>query len=190
VQVLLDDYDVASVATDLVNTAPEVAVSTGDGLADPHALHRFLHERRIAPDALAGGRSPTPAELAAVHRLRGEVRAIIDGADPATAAAELIGAAARPPALTRDATGTLRWQLRSRPGAGLAGELAVLLGVGLLSVIRVLGPDRLRQCASPACRGAFVDISRGGRRRYCVPEVCGNRINVANHRARRRGDTP
>ena len=80
-QVLLDDYDVASVATDLVNTAPEVAVSTGDGLADPHALHRFLHERRVAPDALAGGRSPTPAELAAVHRLRAEVRAIIDCAN-------------------------------------------------------------------------------------------------------------
>ena len=60
-QVLLDDYDVASVATDLVNTAPEVAVSTGDGLADPHALHRFLHERRVAPDALAGGRSPPPS---------------------------------------------------------------------------------------------------------------------------------
>jgi predicted RNA-binding Zn ribbon-like protein len=32
----------------------------------------------------------------------------------------------------------------------------------------------------------FVDTSRAGRRRYCVPEVCGNRVNVANHRARRR----
>jgi predicted RNA-binding Zn ribbon-like protein len=32
----------------------------------------------------------------------------------------------------------------------------------------------------------FVDTSRAGRRRYCVPEVCGNRINVAAHRARRR----
>ncbi|MFI9778449.1 CGNR zinc finger domain-containing protein [Streptomyces sp. NPDC051956] len=31
----------------------------------------------------------------------------------------------------------------------------------------------------------FVDTSKAGRRRYCTPEVCGNRRNVANYRARR-----
>ncbi|MFE5025688.1 CGNR zinc finger domain-containing protein [Streptomyces sp. NPDC056656] len=31
----------------------------------------------------------------------------------------------------------------------------------------------------------FVDTSKAGRRRYCAPEVCGNRRNVANYRARR-----
>jgi predicted RNA-binding Zn ribbon-like protein len=34
-------------------------------------------------------------------------------------------------------------------------------------------------------RAVFVDVSRGGRRRYCMPDLCGNRINVANHRQRR-----
>lgn len=42
-QLLLDDYRVgAAVATDLVNTAPEVMVSTGDALPDAAALARFL----------------------------------------------------------------------------------------------------------------------------------------------------
>lgn len=35
----------------------------------------------------------------------------------------------------------------------------------------------------------FVDTSRAGPRRYCTPDPCGNRLNVANHRARRREGT-
>jgi predicted RNA-binding Zn ribbon-like protein len=193
VQVLLDDYgSAAAVATELVNTAPEVAVSTGDGLPDPESLHRFLTRNTIALQAMAGARRPTAGDLAAVHRLRGRIRGLIDSDDAGAAAAgagDLLSAVACGPTLVPDA-GRWRWQLRSRPRASVADELAVLLGAGLLSVIHVLGHERFRQCASPACRGVFVDTSRGGRRRYCVPEVCGNRINVANHRARRRAGRP
>ncbi|MGW3471407.1 CGNR zinc finger domain-containing protein [Saccharopolyspora sp. NPDC000995] len=32
-------------------------------------------------------------------------------------------------------------------------------------------------------RGTFIDTTRPGRRRYCMPGLCGNRINFANHRA-------
>ena len=189
-QVLLDDYaGAAVVATDLVNTAPEVAISTGDGLADPVALADFLARRGLQLDALAGGLPPTRADLTAVHRLRRELREIIDTPEPVALAAglgRLRGAAATGPALVDTGSGGWRWQVRSRPRAGVAGELTVLLTAGLLGVLRTLGPDRFRPCAAPTCAGAFVDISRGGRRRHCAPEVCGNRINVANHRARRR----
>ncbi|MEK8171675.1 CGNR zinc finger domain-containing protein [Streptomyces sp. M19] len=67
----------------------------------------------------------------------------------------------------------------------LADELAVLTGTGLLGALRTLGHTRFRPCASPVCDGVFVDTSRAGRRRYCMPDLCGNRINVAKHRARR-----
>jgi hypothetical protein len=210
VQVLLDDYvAAAAVATDLVNTTADEAVSSGDQLSGVHEVERFLADHDLVLDALAGGRRVTSAEVAAVHRLRRTVREIIDsaaadggdadsgkadsgkpdsgGGDRAAAAAgRLVSTHAAGPTLVRVAGGAQRWQVRSRPGCGVAGELAVLLGAGLLGVLHVLGPGRFRQCASPACRGAFVDVSRGGRRRYCVPEICGNRINVANHRARRR----
>ncbi|MCU1662272.1 MAG: hypothetical protein JWR58_2337 [Pseudonocardia sp.] len=189
-QALLDDYVTgAAVATDLVNTAPEVMVSTGDALADPDALLAFLTEHDLHPDALACGRPPSPADVTAVHAVRRTLRGVLETPDAAEAAARasaLTVAVGAGPALLQNAEGPWRWCVRSRDGAGLGDELALLTATGLLSVLRVLGHDRFRPCASPACTGMFVDTSRAGRRRYCAPEVCGNRINVANHRARRR----
>ncbi|MCO1659402.1 CGNR zinc finger domain-containing protein [Pseudonocardia sp. S2-4] len=178
----LDDHATgARVATDLVNTAPEVAVSTGDLVADPAALGRFL-----AAHDLASLATPTDDDVAAVRALRATLRALLD--DPASladGAGELTARTGVGPVLVRHG-GRWEWWVRSRPGAGIADELALLAGTGLLGVLRALGPDRFRHCAAPTCAGAFVDTSRAGRRRYCEPDVCGNRVNVANHRARRR----
>jgi predicted RNA-binding Zn ribbon-like protein len=187
----LDDYVLgAAVATDLVNTAPEVMVNTGDTLADPDALLAFLTAHDLRLDALDGGTVPlSPADVASVHALRRTLRDLLDAPDAGEAAARtgvLSAAAGTGPALRRDAEGRWRWEVGSRNGAGVGDELALLTATALLSVLRTLGFDRFRHCASPICTGMFVDTSRAGRRRYCVPEVCGNRINVANHRARRR----
>ncbi|MHA6627476.1 CGNR zinc finger domain-containing protein [Pseudonocardia sichuanensis] len=181
-QVQLDDYRLgAAVATDLVNTAAEVMVSTGEQLPDAAALARFLAAHQVV--AAAG--DPTPADVRAVHRLRRTLRGLLASPDAAAAAA-LTVAAGTGPALHRDGDGRWQWRVASRPGAPLVDELALLTGTALLSVLRTLGPDRFRACAAPDCAGLFVDTSRAGRRRYCVPEVCGNRVNVAAHRARHR----
>lgn len=189
-QVRLEGYRWgAAVATALVNTAPEVMVSSGDRLADPDALLGFLAEHDLHPDALAGGRRPTPEELADVHALRRTLRGLLDSRDQAGVVAQagrLAADAGTGPTLRPDGDGRWQWWVASRRDAGLAGELALLTATALLAVVRVLGHDRFRPCASPACNGAFVDTSRAGRRRYCEPEVCGNRINVANYRARHR----
>lgn len=188
-QVELDSYiDGAGVATDLVNTAPEVR-RAGDALPDPAALQRFLTARDLHLAALAG-RAPTAADLAAVHALRAALRAILDESEPAAAAAgaaALLGPAGTAPTLAHDGE-RWHWRVAARPGVGVAGELAVLTATALLAVIRTLGPDRFRGCAATDCDGAFVDTSRSGRRRYCEPELCGNRVNVAKHRARRRAE--
>ncbi|WP_214402023.1 CGNR zinc finger domain-containing protein [Pseudonocardia lacus] len=180
--VRLDDHaSGARVATDLVNTAPEVMVSTGDLIADPDALARFLAAHDLAPPT-----PPTDRDVTAVQALRTVLRSLVD--DPATVADganELVARCGTGPALVRH-DGRWQWSARSRPGAGIADELALLTGTGMLGVLRTLGPDRFRRCAAPTCAGAFVDTSRAGRRRYCEPDVCGNRVNVANHRARRR----
>jgi predicted RNA-binding Zn ribbon-like protein len=184
-QLVLDDYQAgAAVATDLVNTAPEVMVTTGDAIPDAGALARFLTDRGLHP---AAG-EPTASDVGAVHDLRRTLRTLLEEPDPAEAAARAaaLTAAAGGLAVHRDPDGHWHWQARSREGSSLAEELALLTGTALLSVLRALGRDRFRHCAAPTCDGMFVDTSRAGRRRYCVPEVCGNRVNVANHRARRR----
>ena len=43
---------------------------------------------------------------------------------------------------------------------------------------------RLRVCANPRCRFAFVDRSRNRSRIWCETAVCGNRIRVGRHRRR------
>jgi predicted RNA-binding Zn ribbon-like protein len=180
VQLSLEDYRVgAAVATDLVNSGPEVMVRAGDLLPDAAALARFLADHDLLPAT-----APTAADVDAVHALRRTLRGLLEKPDPAGLAA--LTTATGGLDLTRDPAGRWAWRVRTRPGASLAEGLALLTGTALLSVLRALGPDRFRHCASPTCDGMFVDTIRAGRRRYCVPEVCGNRVNVANHRARRR----
>ena len=52
--------------------------------------------------------------------------------------------------------------------------------------LRDHGLERLRVCAASGCQRVFVDTSRNRSRRYCNPDICGNRTNVAAFRARQR----
>ena len=47
-------------------------------------------------------------------------------------------------------------------------------------------PGRLRKCANPDCRLMFYDVSKAGRRRWCLMQTCGARAKVSAFRARRR----
>jgi predicted RNA-binding Zn ribbon-like protein len=180
----------AALATDLVNTAPRVRAA-GDALTDPQELARFLEEHEIRLAAWDG--EPSAGDLKRVRVLRDEIRAILEapsGEDVAEAANAMLSRAGARPVLDRDdgdgRGGGWSWYAEAPPGSSLADVLAVLAGAGLLGALQALGHDRFRHCGSPDCDGMFVDISRAGRRRYCMPDLCGNRVNVANHRARRR----
>jgi hypothetical protein len=47
--------------------------------------------------------------------------------------------------------------------------------------------SRLGRCAAPDCGLVFFDASRGGTRRWCAMQRCGNREKVRAHRARAGG---
>ncbi|HEX2131295.1 MAG TPA: CGNR zinc finger domain-containing protein [Actinophytocola sp.] len=175
----------AGVATDLVNTSPVVR-GAGEVLTDPAALDRFL-----ADHDFRSGAARASDDLARVRALRDEIRAVLEATedDAARLAAELVARAGIGPGLHRDAAGRWQWHVVIAPRASLADELAVLVGTGLLGVLHALSHDRFRHCAAPGCNGMFVDTSRAGRRRFCMPDLCGNRLNVSNHRARRREGT-
>ncbi|MCK2213778.1 CGNR zinc finger domain-containing protein [Actinomadura sp. ATCC 31491] len=176
----------ATVASDLVATSPTVRGAAGEGLPSPGALAEFLAGHGLVLDAPP----PDAAALREVHLLRRETRGVIETETEEQAVAGamvLAGRAGRSPVLRRDDDGAWQWRVPTAPGAPLAAELAAVIGIGLLGAVRALGHGRFRACAAPGCRGVFVDVSRAGRRAYCTPDRCGNRVNVALHRARLRG---
>ncbi len=77
------------------------------------------------------------------------------------------------------------WQVTALGGRTPARRIALDL---LDQLTNPLGPVRL--CGDPACGWAYVDTSRGHRRRWCSSEDCGNRDRVRRHAARAAGSTP
>jgi predicted RNA-binding Zn ribbon-like protein len=65
-----------------------------------------------------------------------------------------------------------RWR---NPDA-VTAVLAMLSIEGFFTLPR----ERLRSC--PRCGWLFLDTSRGGKRRWCSMQVCGNREKVSRHR--------
>ncbi|MGW5700768.1 CGNR zinc finger domain-containing protein [Amycolatopsis japonica] len=178
-QVALDDYVwAAGIATDLVNTAPEVWHGE-DKLPDLDSLAAFAELHSIPVNT-------RPSDLRAVHRVRVTVRDLIDHPardrliTGATALTSSIGDVS-----LDAASGRARWTVSLRQGATVADALSLICGVGILGVVQSLDVTRFRACGAPTCRGVFIDTTRPGRRRYCMPGLCGNRVNVANHRARK-----
>lgn len=181
------DYPLAArVATDLVNTSPEVR-TVGDALAGPDAIGTFLTEHELRTGIITNGDAPSASDVESLHHLRREILSILqmESEDAvAHAANALVKRAGTGPFLDRDEAGRWQWYVTTPDNTTLADELAVLIGTGLLGVLHTLSHERFRHCTASDCSGVFVDTSKAGRRRYCMPGVCGNRRNVANWRAR------
>jgi predicted RNA-binding Zn ribbon-like protein len=77
------------------------------------------------------------------------------------------------------------------PGGTLtrSGTMPAVLATIARDAIELLGgPDaaRLRQCGRSGCTRMFIDRSRGQNRAWCGMRECGNRVNAAAYRSRRR----
>ncbi|MGH3666514.1 MAG: CGNR zinc finger domain-containing protein [Egibacteraceae bacterium] len=170
----------ALVAAALVNTGPEVWGE--DRLASPGDLATLLAEHGIV------GGPVDAAALRQARNLRARLRPVFTGQDVAAAVAtlnEIVAEAGACPRLVADQD-SWHWEL-TRDDAGVAQRLAGTAGLGLLSLIGSDGLGRLGRCAAHGCAGVFADTTRNRSRRYCNPEICGNRTNLAAYRARRRG---
>ncbi len=66
------------------------------------------------------------------------------------------------------------------------GEAIARVAVALVDAIADGDTSRFRICANDACRWVFEDTSRGGRRRWCDMQSCGNRAKVRRFRSRQR----
>jgi predicted RNA-binding Zn ribbon-like protein len=174
-----------SLAVDLVNSSSPV--SRREDLVDSDALASFLWEHQVSHED-----PPTDEDLDQVRQVRARLREVFQAHDHETAARLvnrlLTDSRASPQLTNHDAN---PWHLHyTPPQTPLGPRLAANAAVALALVIAEAGFDRLRVCEGERCKDVFVDRSRNRSRRYCSPQVCGNRASVAAYRARQRAASP
>jgi predicted RNA-binding Zn ribbon-like protein len=177
-------------AVDLADTLVTVTTPPADLIADQAASERFwaLHGA-VLPEGWA------PPDVAETRRLRDAIRALLDAAEQEAAPdAAQLGAALDPAALdilnATSALARVSASLGVRNGVAerrdcwhYADPRDLALASAARSAIDVLADPvqraNLRRCASPACSMLFV--TGDARRRWCTPNICGNRDRVARH---------
>ncbi len=159
-----------------------------DGLDGTSAARAFLLRSGFDLD----GASLSEADLVQLRELRGALVVLLDpdrdDAALAPAWAVLDALALRAPVSIAFAAGP---STSLRP-AGEAGQRVV---AQLLADVQMAIVDgrwgRLRLCAYEPCAVAFYDATRSRTQRWHSYKTCGNRVNVAAHRAHMRsGRTP
>jgi predicted RNA-binding Zn ribbon-like protein len=174
-------------AVDLVNSFSPT--SGREDLTDVVVLDEFLLEHDYSYR-----RPSTEDDLEQVRVLRERLRAVFSAHEAAVAVSilnALLAEAGALPQLTNHDEEP--WHLHfTPPETPLAPRLAADAAMGLAVIIAEHGFERLQVCEGKDCLDVFVDISRNRSRRYCSPDVCGNRANVAAYRARQRAgaDSP
>lgn len=129
----------------------------------------------------------TEEDARAVRELRSPLRAVFTAAseDEAVQRVNLLLEHARCAVRLARGEQGLRYEFRS--GGRLPERVECLAAGELAEALRTDGFERMRVCADETCTDVFVDASRNQSRRFCRPETCGNRNNVAAFRSRRRG---
>jgi predicted RNA-binding Zn ribbon-like protein len=159
-------------------------------LTSTSELQRWLS---LSPLALSQIRVE-PADLLTAKRLRRAiwriVVAIVDDKAPAAADVRVLNRLACQPGLVRalDANASsMHWR---RPT--LAAALATIAQDAIILFADPAQRKRIRRCRNSRCRVVFYDDSRPGRRLWCAPNRCGDRIRAQRYRERQRSghETP
>lgn len=156
----------------------------GDELAGPKQLADWMQERGLD----AGGGRVTVVMFETALRLREALRAYLQ-CEPAERRRnrDVLGA-------LDDALAPFPLRVEARVGRGailsaaredaLAGLSAIAIELHDATLVGTL--DRLKMCASEECRRVFFDRSKPSTRRWCMSNLCGNRMKTRAYRERQR----
>ncbi|GAA2468905.1 CGNR zinc finger domain-containing protein [Streptomyces thermolineatus] len=188
-------FDAGRICLDLMATAgPRAGDTPGELLPDPARPAQWpagagLVPRdgpvRIGADRPRRFRSLRELLHRAVH---GELAGRTPDGDIARLNETALAAPPAPPAprAVRGRDGALRRALAAPP------TCEQLLGAVARDAVDLLADPaaraRLRRCEGEACPLVHPDSSRGGRRRWCSSETCGDRERAARHRRRTAGE--
>ena len=157
-------------------------------LPDLPTLLAWAHaEGLVDEDATApGSAGDGPAAVAAAHRLREAVHAVltatVDAATPPAGDLAVIKAAALDAMkhATLAAPPPLRWAVIPRVPA----DLPRLLALASMELLCSADMELVRRCQGSGCGWFFLDRSRSHTRRWCDAGDCGNRERARRHYAR------
>ena len=110
--------------------------------------------------------------------------AMIARKSPSRADVSVLNRVACAPGLIRNlnpGAKSIRWRSPT-----IRGALAVIAQDAVLLFGDAVQRKRLRRCNNPRCIVIFYDDSRPGRRRWCAPNRCGDRIRAKTYRERHR----
>jgi hypothetical protein len=168
---------------DLVNSDP--ASGSGEAMPDAASVAAYVQRHRIS------GVDPRDFEdLDALYDARTRLRTVFGDLDAAETAHRvnllLADASVRPRLTDHD---DYHWHMHYfAPGATLAEHVRVDGAMALAHVVAAEETERLRVCEAPDCEAVLVDLSRNRSKRYCDARTCGNRLNVAAYRQRKRSE--
>lgn len=156
----------------------------GDELAGPKQLVDWMQERGLD----AGGGRVTVVMFETALRLREALRAYLQcEPDERRRNRDVLGA-------LDDALAPFPLRVEARVGRGailsaaredaLAGLSAIAIELHDATLVGTL--DRLKMCASEECRRVFFDRSKPSTRRWCMSNLCGNRMKTRAYRERQR----
>ncbi|MFB4284486.1 ABATE domain-containing protein [Nonomuraea sp. MTCD27] len=170
-------------ALDLVNTRARLPSGADyDALDEVDDFHAWLERqsgRLTVPEARLG-----PPDLAAVRELRGHVVATLEAVRQATppppgSVAALNEALRSAPAYPcMEARGAVLARGSRRDGTPVT-RLLTELAEAALALLTDPNVGKVRGCEAPDCRMLFLPAHP--RRRWCSPDLCGNRVRVARY---------
>ncbi len=174
------EFVAGDASLDFVATMSEWTTTRLERLTSPEDLAEWLVGAGIVDAAPAA----TQDDLLAARELRRYLYdflvRITEGRPPSRAGREVINTyAAAPPPLVA---------MTSRGLPTTAGTVDAALSQLARQAIRLGAEDRRRfisWCDDATCTRAFIDRSRGGRRRWCGMSGCGDRAKAAAYRQRR-----
>jgi predicted RNA-binding Zn ribbon-like protein len=168
-----------ALAENLVNSHDE-SLEVPEHLGSPADLVAFL-----AAHGIRWPRRPTPADLAEVRTVRGQVRRLFTAAsisEAANALNQLLRDAKVNMAVARErGAAQIEWTVDT--SLPLAEALRSAVAVSVAHLATTHGFERLRTCGADPCADVFLDDSKRGEQRFCSPR-CATRVRVAAHRAR------
>lgn len=162
-------------ALDLLNTSWITATGGFDWLSSDEAVHQFLaeHGQSSSGANILNTRDSLVSARDLISRLFEEPTASLP-ADLAVEVGQLLESA-RVTLVTSD-EGAATSITGDQPHNAVSVE-ALVNAIEL----RRTRPDRVRSCEHETCVLWFLDTSKGGRRRWCSMERCGNRAKAQRH---------